>query len=647
MLDEQIAEAAKNLGLDPWKALPALTRIRVVATPSADPSKAVDLVAALDAGTFAEALFTALAKDHPPAQIPGATQAFTLDQVTVARFTTALVATFGAPPKVPEKENLPAFGADIQGTADLDQISAIATTWAKTDHGQDDLGIQQWASVRTWKDNNVHRIAYQARFVPEGVLETFASDGRLPAELFPVDKTVLARLPGNTLMASGLGWDGAVAWKERRKDLLAGISGPLGTSPTDPDASEKALDAIFTKAQVPVTAKDLITGWKGTSLAGLIPGMPARGVILAVPRSPAMDTLIGWALTKVPGQPALPAEGSSAIIPIPNAPVVLTLARDAGHWLLTTDPMFASAFLTGKANGWADTAPAKLVLSKAPATSYFIGASDTPEVLRTLDGYMGMALAFAKDLDPESRNAIVQAFPLLAAKAQPGYMFAGYKEGEKLPQQVEIRSLTGMLTLPIVAGLAVPAMSMASKGGGAANQGANQEAAAAGALKSSLFPAQIQFQAGTHQDSDGDGIGEFGTLEQLSGRIVAGGKKLHLVTGALTKGDIANGYHFQVFLPQTADAKEKHFVVYAWPLAPGKGRTLALLETGTIYASPTPFEGTGPTWSAVFDGKDWGTPPAWPVYTKDSSPAKPNKTKTTTTVKPEPADPKPGQGNQF
>ena len=653
--DEQSAEAAKDLGFDPWKVLPTLTRIRMVANASADPAKPVDVVASLDAGTFAQALFGKLAQDKPAAQIPGADQAVTVDQVTVARFVSALVATFGAPPKAPGKEALPTPGSDIEGTANLDLCAAIAQKWAKTDAGKQDLGGQKISDVidnatRTWKNHDVHRVTYQARFVPEGVLERFVSDGRTPKELLAVDRVLLARLPANTLVAAGMGWDGAQAWKERRSELLAGLAGVLGTSPTDPDATEKALDASFAKIQMPVTAKDLITGWKGTTLVGLTPGMPAPGVILAIPRSPAMDTLVGWALAKVPGQPTLPAEGASAIIPIPNVPVVLTLARDAGHWLLTTDPMFASAFLTGKANGWADTAPAKLVLGKAPATAYIVGASDTPAVLRTLGGYAGMALAFAKDLDPDSRNAIMQAFPLLAAKAQPGYIFAGTKAGDKLPQQMEMRSLTGMATLPVIAGLALPAFNMARHAGGGAAPGANNESAAATTLMSGIFPAQIQFQAGCYQDADGDTIGEYGTLGQLSGREVpSGGKKLQLVTGALAKGDIAQGYRFQVFLPESADAQEKHFVVYAWPLSSGQGRPLALLENGIVYASPTAVEANGPAWNAVFDGKEWGSAPAWPVYIKDA-PFKSKKTKAKTTVKSEPTEskePKPAQGNQF
>jgi len=42
------------------------------------------------------------------------------------------------------------------------------------------------------------------------------------------------------------------------------------------------------------------------------------------------------------------------------------------------------------------------------------------------------------------------------------------------------------------------------------------EAAASASLKSGIFPAQVQWQAGGYQDADGDNIGEYATLEYLA-----------------------------------------------------------------------------------------------------------------------------------
>jgi prepilin-type N-terminal cleavage/methylation domain-containing protein len=43
------------------------------------------------------------------------------------------------------------------------------------------------------------------------------------------------------------------------------------------------------------------------------------------------------------------------------------------------------------------------------------------------------------------------------------------------------------------------------------------EAAASASLKSGVFPAQVQFQAGGYQDIDADNVGEYGTLRALTG----------------------------------------------------------------------------------------------------------------------------------
>ncbi len=49
----------------------------------------------------------------------------------------------------------------------------------------------------------------------------------------------------------------------------------------------------------------------------------------------------------------------------------------------------------------------------------------------------------------------------------------------------------------------------------------SNEAAAAATLKSGYFPAQTQFQSGAYQDADGNNVGEYGTMEYLSGAAAA------------------------------------------------------------------------------------------------------------------------------
>jgi len=89
------------------------------------------------------------------------------------------------------------------------------------------------------------------------------------------------------------------------------------------------------------------------------------------------------------------------------------------------------------------------------------------------------------------------------------------------------------------------------------------EAAAAGSLKSGVFPAEVQFQAGGYQDSDVDNVGEYGVIAALAGLVqpTKGGAAsvaladLRLLTGPLSVGPLtqtlrsSNGYLFTSWAP--------------------------------------------------------------------------------------------------
>jgi prepilin-type N-terminal cleavage/methylation domain-containing protein len=91
------------------------------------------------------------------------------------------------------------------------------------------------------------------------------------------------------------------------------------------------------------------------------------------------------------------------------------------------------------------------------------------------------------------------------------------------------------------------------------------EAAASASLKSGYFPAQVQFQAGGYQDGDLDNVGEYGTMDQLTGRVAATKNavasvsvdELRLLTGPLAAqvGAVAlrsaAGYLFYSWAPST------------------------------------------------------------------------------------------------
>src|SRR5271154_7411122 len=79
------------------------------------------------------------------------------------------------------------------------------------------------------------------------------------------------------------------------------------------------------------------------------------------------------------------------------------------------------------------------------------------------------------------------------------------------------------------------------------------DAAAASSLKSGVFPAEIQFQAGNYQDRDKDGIGDFGFFGAMAGGPIPG-RKDNLTLALLPPtwnavSPVINGYQFSVYIP--------------------------------------------------------------------------------------------------
>ncbi len=91
------------------------------------------------------------------------------------------------------------------------------------------------------------------------------------------------------------------------------------------------------------------------------------------------------------------------------------------------------------------------------------------------------------------------------------------------------------------------------------------EAAASASLKSGVFPAQVQFQAGGYQDVDADNVGEYGTLQALTGTVATNKiavNSIKLLQGPLaTTGNIAAGT--SIVLPGSGVATGFRFLGYA------------------------------------------------------------------------------------
>lgn len=625
------AEAAKQLGGKPTELLAAIANARMSVKPGAEPAKPA-FNAGADFGAFAAKLF-ALAQDADtkgkPATVAGADEALSSTSATgvisvLARFADSLAVAINTDAVKPVARTAPLDG-DLLVQADLPRLFEMVAA------ASEDAELKQaMANARSQiLEHGPGTSAYHLDMVSEGFLERLEVDSAKVEGYQAVDRAVLARLPATTLMAMAFGADGAAYWKAQRKTLLQSWAKLVGTDPMDHDATEAAIDVALARAGLDVKLADIVTGWVGTSLFAVSPGMPFPALTISIPRSPANDKLLAAGLGMIGG--TMPEEGASAPLALPNVPVAVTVVRDKGQWIISSEVSAGEQWLSGKPNGWADTAAAKTALAKAPADAYVIGASDTPAVLRMIAGYAGMALGMAKDLPADQKQAILQGLNVLAANASTGYIVGGTQGGK---QALECRSITGAFPSVILAGAGAGFASYfrtKQRLEAAAPQPARIASGPAYVLRSQIFPAEIQFQAGTYSDQDGDGIGEYGLLSELAGRRTAGGgKTLSLVGGPLARGATMEGYAYAVYLPAgegrvaddgkkedraavkaNADAQESAFVAYAWPVRTKDGEMYALLADGTVYQAP--FAGTAPAWNAVFDGKSWSDPAAWEV----------------------------------
>lgn len=634
------AEAAQTLGGTPTDLLLATTNTGVTVFKGPDQSRPVTVLGHSDVSTFATKLYSLIRQSlntATEATVAGADQAAVQTgphgDATLARFATALTFAFAGQPVKPQPRGAQLSSDVVLGANIPDLFDLIAQAVPETAGGSAEGLASARASMQRLGISNV---TYRMSMIREGFLERIEAASKLPEGYKPVDRQLLARLPANTLMAAGVGFDGAAYWRANRTTLLAQWAPKLGTDPKDPVATEQAADAWLAGVGVPVHVADLVSGWVGTSLLALSPGVPFPALSIAIPRSPANDQLIATALGMVGTQ--APAEGSSTLVPLPNVPVPVTLVCDKATWFLSSDTAAAEAWLAAKPTGYADTAAMKLATSKAPADAYILGASDTPNVLRLISGYAGMALGMAKSLPMEQRQAILQSLNILTANASSGYIYSGTQDGT---QVTECRSITGVFSgvafAGVVAGIALPAINKSrhhdATAIGNGNDGGAEKPRKSGPahiLKTVVFPAEVQFQAGAYIDQDGDGIGEYGLLSELSGRrMVTGDQTLALIEGPLSKGAVAGGYAFTIYLPGAtnrvaddgkkepraavkadADLQEKQFVAYAWPSRAKEGKVFALLADGSVYE--TTYSGTAPAWNAVFGGQGWDAKPAWP-----------------------------------
>jgi hypothetical protein len=150
-----------------------------------------------------------------------------------------------------------------------------------------------------------------------------------------------------------------------------------------------------------------------------------------------------------------------------------------------------------------------------------------------------------------------------------------------------------------------------------ANRGSSREREVVNLLKT-IAASQAEFQAATYVDQDGDGVGEFGYLAELTGQANLRGRGARVPAPLLNDSLVVigrcvehAGYLFRLDLsgrmgeplPEFASGgaprgvfpgtAEERFVVYAWPAHPGPNaqRVMVMDETGNLFVS----ENTPPT----------------------------------------------------
>jgi hypothetical protein len=610
---DAMVQVEQKIGFNPFDALAAMKGLDLRFTALGIGTKKPEvpiLVAEADLGAYSERIVEQIRKQADkkvPLTVSGANEAIGDDDGVMARFGTNLVMAFNTAPEAVKPWKATPAEADLQVTVNilrlLDEIRR-----------QDKAKVEQIEPMLQLASRLVTACDYQMRLVPEGIQERIIGTGVVPGCL-PVDRDLLARLPANTLIALARGIDGKPIWAEW-KPLLAKL-GQQGQPAVD---FETMVNQRLTTLGLTCTLTQLVEGLRGTVVLAVTPSAPFPAVTLAIPRSPALDQVVGFVRRSLKAEET--AEGTTTILPIPNLPASVQLGCDQTHWLLTSDLQLATAWFEGKPGGWADSAAGKLALAKADANAFAIGSSDTPNVLRMLTAFVGMGLAANPNLDPKDRQAIMMTLAKAASLAGTGY-FVATQDGKRM--MIEDRGLIGFCSvLPItVAGFFK----------GVQQRQAAKEAAAVSTLRSSIYPAEVTFQLGGYLDQDGDGEGEYGFLSELGGlRDTANAKAgtVKIIDQELANGSASFGYRFAVFLPdgkggalaepaqpgaRPADAaaaklQAKHFVAYAWPRDTNLGkRMFAITEAGEVFSEP--FIGAEPKWNDLFGGAGWEAAPAW------------------------------------
>jgi hypothetical protein len=646
--EEVKPQAQEQIGFDPYAALAGLASARLQVSwevvPGISPAEAApEILLQLDLGPQAMVLFHGLIDKlpFPATTVAGADEAILLPDgaQVLARFGTVLA--LGRKEKVHKPGAVPATEHDI--SIHLDGAALATAIRAHVEEPDAKAADQILAILKPY----AVPIQADVDLVTDGLLTTSSVETAL-SWLAPVDHAFFGHLPATVYSCSALGLDGQALWKDLIKPLLAVIAEKDGNPP---DQIETMVNTAAAAAGLTVQLADLVGGLKGTLFASSTPGAPIPGITIGIPRSPALDQVVTFALKQLQNDP--PAEGMSTSVIIPNVPVPINLVRSATAWVITTDSALASGWSAATTAEWSATPLGKLATGKIDAETNSFSVSDTPTELRSVQGFLAMGMA-GVPLEPPMKQAIINGLSQVIAQSGLAYQVGKQAKGRLTGEGrglLGMGSMTGIGAAAIIASIAIPNL-LASKANAA-------ESGVVSTLKAQVFPAEIQFQAGNYQDRDKDGIGDFGFFGEMAGGPIPG--NANNVTLSLLRPEwnavspVINGYQYSVYIPDgkggamsavddhpISDAlknerPEADFVAYAWPVKVVKNsRLYGITRTGTVYTIPFKAGDPVPAWNAIFGGKGWHDPIAWDVYRRPGQGPLP-KPQTPPAAKPKPA----------
>jgi prepilin-type processing-associated H-X9-DG protein len=462
-LDRRMPEMVAQVGFNPFAVLAASASCRLVVTGlgTADDQRLQYHLQA-DLGSKAAAVFAAIAKHGRPVAMDGCDGAVDLgsgaDTMRVmlsgGRWLVATPIDLADPRPQPV-----AGGADLDLRFDGPVLAEHLLGRMRGGPPAQRPNPEAEALLRRM----LPQATCRTDLVPGGFSSTLTVSGTWPW-LRPVDLRLLERLPPAVNDCSAVAIDGPALWQDLGAPLLAMLA--RFEPGLKPDQALARLGAATTWA-------DLVQGSTGTWLLAQSAGMPLPSYSLIVPRSPAIDAVVAALVRQCGGD--LPPEGESLPIPLPKGvPVMLTLARDRGHWLATTDTAMPAAWLGQGGAGWHATPLGRLALDKAGTDACALAVSDTGAQLRSLGSTMGMLLSGAKELSPPERQAVIALVQRLAGLAKPGWSTLRHAGDHLEGDSVGLTGGSANLGLvAVAAGMALPAISQVRESARKATSGHN------------------------------------------------------------------------------------------------------------------------------------------------------------------------------